>query len=271
MPAPTPLRIGRAALGLAMRAVPRRHRFAAAVGAAAMAAPVVRRFGVYRAWRVFRVESAHEIVLARVLNALDRIGVEFDPTLRVDGHEHLVAAAGRGRGVLLIGPHTMLTTLLVRHIHDLELPKTVMALNAWWRISGTPLSVPTIRPSATALISARARLAQGHIVCAMIDKKRGTGRTLEFDTAEGPMLIDDSLIRVAVRSGAQVLFTAARVENGSVVQRIAVPGAGPSPTAAEVTREFIAFVQGHVRAAAGTPPPADDVRAAGPALARGLV
>jgi lauroyl/myristoyl acyltransferase len=238
-----------------MRVVPRRRRFVAAVHAAAAAAPFLRRFSVYGAWRRFRVESAHEIVLARMLNALDRIGVEFEPELRVEGEEHLLAAAARGRGVLLIGPHTMLTTLLVRHIHDLRLAKTVMALLPWWRITGTPVSVPTIQPSRTALLSARARLARGDIVCAMIDKKRRSERTLEFDTVAGPILIDDSLIRVAVRAGAQVLFTAARVEHRTVVMRIVPPALGAGRSAAAVTRAFVAFVQAHVAEAAGGPPP----------------
>jgi hypothetical protein len=82
-----------------------------------------------------------------------------------------------------------------------------------------------------------------------LDKKRGSERTVEFDTAEGPMRIDDSLIRVAVRSGAQVLFTFARIEKRAVVQRIAVPSPAAGHSAAAVTREFIAFVQGHVAAA----------------------
>jgi lauroyl/myristoyl acyltransferase len=250
-PPPAPLRLGRAALGLAMRAVPRRHRFAVAVHAAGAVAPLLRRLAVYQAWGVLRVESAHEIVLSRVLNAFDRILVEFDPEPRIEGEELLHAAARRGRGVLVIGPHTMLTTLLLRHFHDRGVAQTVIAQKPSWRIAGTPVSVPTIQPSRTALLAARARLAKGDVVWAMIDKKRARGeRTVRFDTAVGQILIDDSLIRVAVRSRAPVLFTAARVEGRTVVIRIAAPGTEASRSEAGITGAFIAFVQDHVARAA---------------------
>jgi lauroyl/myristoyl acyltransferase len=251
------LKIGRITLGLALRAVPRRRRFGAAVHAARAAVPLLRRLAVYRAWRSLPLESAHEVVLSRVLNALDRTGVGFDPRVRIEGEAHLHAVASQGRGVLLIGPHTRLSTLLVRHLHDVALPKTVVAVRPRWRITGTPESVSTIQPSRTALLAVRRRLERGDIICAMIDKMRARDkRTLKFDTVEGPMLIDDAMIRLAVRFRTPVLFTAARVESGVVVLTVAPPRAEAACSADGVTREFIAFLQAHVATVAHASRPA---------------
>jgi lauroyl/myristoyl acyltransferase len=231
-----------------MRAVPRRFRFSAAVMAARVLSPLIRRTDTYREQRQLRMDGILEIALQRALDSMTRHGTPFDPIHPYIGTEKLQAAMRSGQGILLAAPHAMLSYLVLRHIHDLGGAATSIAGDPRFRVLGTNIPATAIRPSPTYLLDVRNRLRRGEIVGAMLDRDAGTPRhTVEFETAAGPVIISDALIRLAVRCNAQVVFTTARFERGRVIGYLDVPEP-TSASAEEITQDFIRFVQTHVSA-----------------------
>ncbi|HET9982149.1 MAG TPA: hypothetical protein VFQ38_01115 [Longimicrobiales bacterium] len=236
------------ALGLSLRIVPRRHRFGAASLVARALRPLLARTTLYREQLRHRVDSLPEIALFRVLDALTRTGTRFDPVMTIDGGEALQAALQSGRGVLVVAPHAMLTTLIVRRLHDMGCAPEVVSADPGMRIDGTRLPARTIQPSPAFLLAVRSRLRAGGVVCAMIDRgEPSEGRTVEFATPGGPVLVADALVRLAVRCGARVVFTTFRLdERGRVVAALASPDAASSGSPEAILGDFAAFVRTHV-------------------------
>lgn len=114
--------LARGALRLAMARVPRRHRFAVSLLVARAATPFARRAGMFTGRRRWPLNSALTVSLHVVLGELLRGGIGFDARVFLAGLENLDAAAADGRGVLLIGPHTVLTRMAVRHLHERGYP-----------------------------------------------------------------------------------------------------------------------------------------------------
>lgn len=257
------------AVGLLIRVVPRRFRFAAAVRASIALRPLIRRTGAYRAQRRQNVDTIREIALHRVLESMTASGALFDPVMRVEGMEHMEAGMADERGVLLVSPHAMLGTLILRRIYDRGWPQMILAGFPVLYVSGTRAEIPTLRPSPSFLIRVRSRLREGGLVCAMLDRGEGLRRrAVDFDTARGPVQVADALIPLALRCGARVVFLAVRMEGTEVVARLAPPSPA-SRTADEVTADFVAFVQAHVAAhgAGRAAPPPSNLPAPAPAAA----
>jgi lauroyl/myristoyl acyltransferase len=234
---------------LAMRLVPRGRRFGAAVLVARAAAPLIRRTQAYREQRRNNVDGVSEIALHFVLNTLTKNGTEFDPVIAVNGYEGLERALAAGRGVLLITPHTALSLLMVRLFHDAGLDPVVVAVDPQMRVSGTRVRAQTVQPSRTFLVETRSRLRGGKLVCAMPDRPdHQEGRTIEFGTANGPVIIATPLMHLAARCGAEVLFIETHFDGRGVAANFAAPAPESAGSADAVTRDFIEFVRAHVEA-----------------------
>ena len=234
---------------LAMRLVPRRRRFRAAVLVARAAAPLLRRTQAYREQRKVNLDGASEIALHLVLHTLTQNGTEFDPVIAADGYERLERALAAGRGVLLIAPHAALSLLTIRLFHDAGLDPVVIAADPRMRVSGTRLTPHLVQPSRTFLVEARSRLRRGRLVCAMPDRAEPReGRTIESATAAGRVFIAPALMRVAERCGAEVVFVVARCGGRGVVATFAAPSPEAAGSAEAVTRDFVEFVRAHVEA-----------------------
>src|SRR3954471_2602932 len=102
----------------AMKLVPQRQRFGAALLCARTAVPLVRRTEAYRRQRACKIDSDVEIALHFVLSALTKSGVAFDPLFVVRRYEELRHAQVAGQGVMVICPHAALSLLLPRLLHD---------------------------------------------------------------------------------------------------------------------------------------------------------
>ena len=234
---------------LAMRVVPRRLRFGAALLLARAAAPLVRRTQAYGEQRKSNVDGVGEIALHFVLNNLTKHGTTFDPVIAVEGFEALEHALAKGRGVLLITPHTVLSILAYRFIYDAGLDPVGIAVDAEMRVSGTRVTTEMLRPSPTFLVEVRSKLRGGRLVCAMVDRaEHQEGRTIEFDTAGGRVIVSTALMRVAARCGAEVVFYEAHFDGRGVVANFAAPAPESMGSADAVTRDFAEFVRAHVEA-----------------------
>jgi lauroyl/myristoyl acyltransferase len=233
----------------AMRLVPRRYRFDAAVLVARAAVPLFRRTQAYRVQEKIGFDSPHEIALHFVLNALTRKGTRFDPFIDVKNFEEFERAYAAGRGVLVIGPHAALTLLMIRLFHDRGFDPVVVSPDALMRVGGTRVVVRTVQPSPTFLVKTRSRLRRGELVCAMPDRAEHHGaRTVEFATAIGRVIVAPALTQVAARSGAEVVFTEVHVEGRGLAGTIARPSAASAGAADAILKDFMEFVRAHAEA-----------------------
>jgi hypothetical protein len=228
-------------VALAMRLLPRRSRFRAALLLARAAEPFFRRTAAYDAQSRLKIDGSREIALYFVTAALTANGTEFDPLVTIDGYDGFARLCRAGGGVLLVQPHALLTHLQFRTFHDDGLAPVGVNADAQMRLAGTKIPADLLVPSPTLLVRARSRLREGRLVCAMIDRAQHFGeRTVEVETVNGPVILSRALLDVAVRCGARVAFTDVHVEGSRVIGTIAI---GKSDTAAGLMREFAAFVR----------------------------
>jgi lauroyl/myristoyl acyltransferase len=236
--------LGGRAVSLILRAVPRRFRFPAAVRIAAAATPLLRLHPIVRERLKTRVETAREIVTFHLLDILTRHGVAFDPRIRTEGMEWFERAVERGAGLLLAGPHSMLSVLALRSLLSMGRGAAVVSPDTVL-IPGTAIRARVIEPSFTYLLEVRRVLRENGIVAAMIDRDVVASRTaFAVPTAQGEVVVADALIQLAVRAGAPVVFFAARLRGGEFV--IVHGGVADASSAQVVTGAFVEFLQEHV-------------------------
>lgn len=232
----------------AMRLAPRRRRFGATLRMAGAVATLLRLTSAYREQEVKGFDGPREIALHFMLNALTRNGTRFDPAVRVNGFGELERALAAGKGVLVVGPHAALTLLMIRLFHDRGLDPVVVSPDPLMRVAGTTVTTRTIQPSPTFLVKARGSLRRGELVCAMPDRaEHHGGRTVEFATAGGRVIVAPALMRVAARCGARVVFTEAHAEGRSVVAGVIASPADAS-TGDTILEGFKEFVRERARA-----------------------
>jgi lauroyl/myristoyl acyltransferase len=228
----------------AMRLLPRRRRFGAAIFIARAAVPLVRRTEAFREQRRGNVDGACEIALYFVLNTLTKNGTEFDPAITVHGDDELQRALAAGKGALVISPHMVLSLLMVRFFHDSGYDPLVIAADPQMRVGGTTLTAQTVQPSPTFLVAIRTKLRAGRLVCGMPDRgEHSEGRTIEFATANGRIILAPALMQVAARCEAKVIFLKVYVEQGGLVAHMV---SASESSADRITADFIKFVQAHV-------------------------
>ena len=231
----------------AMRLVPRSLRFSAALFVARAAVPLVRRTEAYREQRASKVDGDLEIALHFVLSVLTKNGVTFDPLITVKGYEEVRQAHDSGKGVLVLGPHAALSLFLARLLYDNGLEGVIITSDSLMRIGGTSRPAQTLQPSPTFLVRMRDLLRGGRIICAMPDRaEHQEGRTIEFETAAGPIIIAPAMMRVAARCGAKVVFWEMHVEGRGIAATFAAPSPACDGTASAITADFIEFVRAHI-------------------------
>lgn len=213
---------------------------------AAGATPLLRRHPIVRQRLSMRVETAREIVTFHLLEILTRRGVTFDPRLRSIGLEHFERALAEERGVLVVGPHSMLSVVAIRALHDLGVGAAVVSA-APMRILGTRVEARRIERSFTYLLEVRRLLREKSVVAAMIDRGEADSRSARaVPTALGEIVVADALLQLAVRNGTPVVFAATRMHGAGLVITLAAPSAEESTSAERVAAAFAAFLQQHV-------------------------
>ena len=244
----------RGLIAAAMRMLPRRRRFGAAMALARAAEPLMRRTKAYRLQALSRVDGPQEIAAHLLLHMLTRHDVEFDPVVDVRGYAELARTYRDGNGILLAAPHAALGMFLFRLFHDGGLPMVTITGEPE-RIQGTPYFTPTIQPSPSFLLEVRTRLRRGEIVGCMLDRaEHQGGRTFEVESGNGPIIVAPALLHVAVRCGARVAFTEMHVDGARLAGTIAM---AKGRTVEELTEEFVAFVRASVAARFGAAPAAN--------------
>jgi lauroyl/myristoyl acyltransferase len=251
-------------LAMALRVVPRRHRFAFALRLARLLTPLMRKTATHREHRQHRVDGSPEIALYRVLDALTTWGTRFEPRLYLDEGTELKSLHSKGRGLLIVSPHAMLGTLIPRYLYDLRIPHAIVAVDSGMRISGTRVPATILVPSRTSMIGIAKRLRGGQTVLAAIDRgDPSERRAIRFDTADGPAQVSGALIKVAVLCEADVAFMAVRLGDRGPVVSLRAPNEASLGSADLITRDFITFLQDHVARVVARSPATRRDRSAG--------
>lgn len=223
---------------LTLRFLPRRLRFRAAALAAAISSPLVAR-----AARAHRDSSARAVALSLAVDALSDADIGFDPRFCVTGAEELRAAAESGRGVLAITTHRngVLAKLFPRYVHELGHTPAAVTETIGMCVSGTRLPVDSVFPSPHCLVRVRRLLGRGRIILAAIDVERGTSRSREIEVGGAQVNVSDSLVQLALRCGAGIVFLEANVSPAGMVDlRLR---RSESADAESVLRDFAAFLR----------------------------
>lgn len=234
----------RGALGLCcgmLAAVPARHRFSVALGAARIAARLLprRRLDLLRS----PVEAGRDAVAGQVLRALRKRGIDHAVRVRVDGMRELDEAVAAGRGVLLAGPHTRLTIPALYHLYERGYD---LAVVTWVPVPPPerfPV-LPQIHRSPFLLVAVREALREGRTVFAMIDRAEPLpGLTTPVEAAGGTLHVADALLRLSARCGARTLFVASRVEGGGIRCTIRAPRSTAGEADEASVESFAMFIQ----------------------------
>lgn len=213
---------------------------------ATLATPLLRRTRIIRERLAMRVETAREIVTYEVLDVLTRRGIAFDPVLKTIDAQFIDECLALGRGVLVVGPHSMLLTLFHRSLHDRGIEFAVVSADARL-IPGTSAKTPVIEPSFTFLLDVRKALRGNRVICAMIDSEAAFHKaTFEVMTARGSIAVSNALFRLAVRIEAAVVFSVARIIDGEIVITHSAPSASDARSPEEVTAAFVSLLQKQV-------------------------
>ncbi len=213
-----PLRLGGCAVAYGFFCVPHRFRFFLALLLARLLEPLIARTGAWRERQRLRTDGMRETSADLLLTILTRHGVRYEPKLRfeLDG-VHLLPPPGSGW--LLLGPHTMLSTLFTRTL-DAGGYVTWAAAAARVPLPGARRQARVLLPSPTLPLRIRRKLREGCVVFAMVDRGETDAHTVEYELATGPMRVSSGLFRLALATHTPLFFIASRIEGSSVVCRL---------------------------------------------------
>lgn len=234
------LRAGGFVVAIAFRVIPLRLRYRAAFVVARCLEFFIERTQVYETRKVLLHDNLRETAIDLVLDQLTRNGTEFDPILEVEGAESL-RCMGHGP-TLVIGVHTMLSMLFVRFVHDLGLDIRIITAVPRYRVPGTRKLARVLCPSPALLFDVRRGFRNGETLGAMIDRLNPDRRSSQFQSAAGSLTLSNTLIRLAVRHHANIIFIATKLnEHSKGVMRLARPQ--PSSVGADdIVSDFAQFV-----------------------------
>lgn len=237
-----------ALLAAVIRLVPRRRRYRAIALLAKLAAPLIASTELGR-WRTrMRLDRPRDTALDLLQRRLTNLGVAFDPVIRAEPPGVLERAFASGDPVCTVTVHTMLSTMILRWLHDRGMRMTIASVPRM-PIAGTREEAEIVEPSPRALLTLARRLRAGEHIGGMVDRGVHLTTGVRFTTVRGDLRVSDELIRLAVRRRARIVFLAGRVDDrGDVVLHVAEPVANES---AEIVGELVAFVQRFVAESAG--------------------
>lgn len=226
-----------------LAAVPHRYRYEAARILARAVQPVLKRTTLYRTWPT-RLDGVRELALYGVMTLMDRQRVPFDPPLLLSGVELLHDDLKHGRGVLLLGLHQSLATLVPRYLHDIGCTPLIVAASPNFPIVGTATSAPALQGSTSLLIRVRSQLRAGGVVCAMLDV--GGRESIAVETAAGRVAFNHAWMRLAWRCRASIVFVWARLEGKHIVITLSRPGYARDASADDMIDAVVAHACAHL-------------------------
>ena len=206
--------------------------------------PLIRRSSVYSQRRQQNTDGIREVSLYLVLMMMERHRTRFDPLVRFIGGELL----SPDRPTLIISTHTMLSVLIVRCLHDRGIRLTAITSGPI-KVPGTDLDADVLLPSRTLLLTARRLFQSRETVSAMIDRGDVEPRQQTMTTARGDLRISTSLLELALRQRAHIVFLAGTIKGRwEVTVTLDEPPQDEHTTVEDVLAHFASFVDEHVHA-----------------------
>jgi hypothetical protein len=248
-------RIGGALAAMLLRVIPRRHRYAAAARLSGVLAPLIARSSAGRIRWAMGFDTYREIALDLILIMADRHRVRYDPDIRAEPRAILDEALNSGAPVLIVTVHTMLSTAIIRYLHDRGVPLGLASATPM-PIGGTGLEGDLLGVGTAVLLRMQRRLRNGGVVSAMIDRgDENEPNLIPFETARRRQHLSPTAIRLGLRRRARILFFTGGYDEASraIVLSFGAPAAASAGSVEAIANDFIAFVQAHVASRAGTP------------------
>jgi lauroyl/myristoyl acyltransferase len=188
-----------------------------------------------------RTDDLRETALELLLMMLTRHRTAFDRVLHVDGLEYL-PAPGSG-ATLIVGPHTMLSTLFIRYLDDAGHDPIVIPADPDQGVPGRRARAHVLSPSPALLLKARRSLEEGRTLAVMIDRGEPERRSSTVQTSAGPVFVSEALLQLAIRHRARIVFIATRLDQASrIVTRLSAPPRGAS-SVPDIVAAFADFVE----------------------------
>lgn len=132
-----------------------------------------------------------------------RLGIGFDPELRVEGPELPPGAA------ILATAHFLLLPLLARRLLDRDAPPVVVAAYPHrLPFVGTNVPVEYLVPNPNILVQMRQKFGEGKKIFIMIEEPNPHEGWLRVETVAGTRFVSDALLRFAEKIDVPVFFGA---------------------------------------------------------------
>jgi lauroyl/myristoyl acyltransferase len=188
-----------------------------------------------------QLDGLGETALERISIYLTRLDVEFDPAVEWRGIDALKETYEAGKGVLLIGPHTMLNRFALRWLHDSQIPFAAFSAGPF-RVPGTLVDATTLPPGAVSLFRTRTLLKSGAVVAAMIDRMDPIKEQFaNVKVGSRVMTVSDALVKLAIQQNSRIVFFASKL-NGRGYPCVCFHAARADSSCPEVITQFAGFV-----------------------------
>ena len=221
---------------LAAKLTPRRLRFPLALFLANVFAFLYAISGRRRP----PLRTLPEHWLAQLIGELDTRRVPFEPRIAMTGLELL---ADRGeRGVLVATTHVNagLSRCVLRVLHDRGMAYEFLSAAPEFPICGAAQGMRPIAPSGTFLLTIRKFLRAHGIVLAMLDSaEQVTRASVAIETKEGSFWISEPILRMAQRSGAEIVLMRGSLQHGTIAIELERADAADDPQ--QLARRLGAF------------------------------
>ena len=217
-PSSFPLRLAGRVVAYAFFLVPQRYRFDLALRVARLLEPLIACTGAWHARQRLRTDRVRETSADLLLTILTRYGALYEPKLHFElgGIDNLPPP---GTGVLLLGPHTMLSALFMRELDNAGYVAWAAAADGA-ALPGSRRPARVLLPSPSLPLRIRGKVREGCVVFAMVDRGEVSRHTVRYELATGPMRVSDGLFRLALATKTPTCFIATRIEGFRVVCRI---------------------------------------------------
>jgi hypothetical protein len=191
--------------------------------------------------------TLREHCIAHLIGMVESRGVTFDPRIETVGLELITS----GAPVLVATTHVHagLSRVILRVLHDRNVAYEIVAGAASFPVCGAAREVRCIQPGGAFLLTIRKHLRAPGLVLAMLDSaEQVTRASVPIETDEGTFWISDPILRLAQKTGAQIVFMRGSLRKDTIVvefQRAA------SSSAEELARALGAFATGRRPGASG--------------------
>ena len=225
-----------------IRLFPQKARFKATFKISQKLQPLIKKTSTFNGLsNVNRIDGPDEIALNMLLETLTTHGIKFDLDVTVTGVENLTIAVNRRNGVVFVTAHGLSRLAATYLTKNNYLPQFI-SIEPVILIPGTCKRVNGIVPCNSYLFKVRNSLRDGKLIGAMLDLHPIQNRTIEMTTVLGPVSIATPLFKIALHTGASIIYSKHYIKNGKVHYVMAMPTINDQHNEFTLAQEFATFL-----------------------------